>query len=139
MPTLTLARDAYDDIVGHGHEGDDEEVCGVLAGEYGETESRVHEMRRVENVAERPQVRYRMDPEELFAVIEDLEDAGREVVGFYHSHPAGGTVPSETDADRATWPGYSYAICAFGGAPYLGSWRWTGERFERETVAVTSA
>jgi proteasome lid subunit RPN8/RPN11 len=137
VPTLTLARDAYDAIVQHGEDGADEEICGVLAGEHGETESRVYEVRRVENVAERPQVRYRMDPEELFAVIEAVEDAGLEVAGFYHSHPTGGPQPSETDAERATWPGYSYAICAFDGYPYLGSWRWTGERFERETVALT--
>ena len=45
--------------------------------------------------------------------------------------------PSETDREQATWPGYSYAICAFDGYPYLGSWRWTGERVERETVALT--
>ena len=137
MSTLTLARDAYDAIVRHGYEGADEEVCGVLAGEHGEEESRVREVHRVENVAERPRIRYRMDSEELFAVVEHIEDAGLEVVGFYHSHPAGSAEPSETDREQATWPGYSYAICAFDGYPYLGSWRWTGERFERETVALT--
>lgn len=136
MPTLTLSRSAYDDVVRHGYAGDETEVCGVLAGEHGEEESRVAEVHRVENVAERPQIRYKMDPEEQFAVIERVEDAGLEVVGFYHSHPAGGPLPSQTDAERATWPGYSYAICAFDGYPYLGSWRWTGERFDRETVAL---
>jgi len=140
---LRLARDAYDDIVRHGYDGDEKEVCGVLAGEYGGDgedsgpESVVHEIHPVENVADRPQIRYAMDPEEQFAVIEQIEDAGLDVVGFYHSHPAGGVVPSETDRERATWTGYSYAICAFDGYPYLGSWRWTGERFERETVALT--
>lgn len=136
MPTLTLARSAYDEIVRHGEAGADEEVCGVLAGEHGDEASRVEAVHRVENVAEQPQIRYRLDPEALFAVIERIEDAGQEVVGFYHSHPAGGPQPSQTDAERATWPGYSYAICALDGAPYLGSWRWTGEEFERETVAL---
>lgn len=136
MAGLTIARDAYDAVVRHGYEGDDEEVCGVLAGEHAESGSVVHGVHRVENVAARPQVRYTMDPERQFAVIERIEDAGLDVVGFYHSHPAGGVVPSETDRERATWPGYSYAICAYDGYPYLGSWRWTGERFERETVAV---
>jgi proteasome lid subunit RPN8/RPN11 len=133
---LRLSRDAYDDIVYQGYDGGDEEICGVLAGEYGETQSVVREIHRAENVADRPQVRYAMDPEEQFEITERVEDAGLEVVGFYHSHPAGPVEPSETDAARATWPGYSYAICAFDGYPYLGSWRWTGERFERETVAL---
>jgi proteasome lid subunit RPN8/RPN11 len=35
--------------------------------------------------------------------------AGLEVVGFFHSHPAGGHTPSATDLSRA-WPGYLYAI-----------------------------
>ncbi|GAB3322909.1 desampylase [Haloplanus salinarum] len=133
---LRLSRSAYDDIVHQGYDGGDEEVCGVLAGEHGDTESVVREVHRATNVADEPQVRYAMDPEEQFEIIERVEADGMAVVGFYHSHPAGPVQPSRTDVDRATWPGYSYAICAFDGYPYLGSWRWTGETFERETVAL---
>jgi proteasome lid subunit RPN8/RPN11 len=133
---LRLSRDAYDAIVSQGYDGGDEEVCGVLAGERGEAESVVHEVHLAENVADRPRIRYAMAPEEQFEIIERVEAAGLAVVGFYHSHPTGPVRPSETDVTRATWPGYSYAICAFDGYPYLGSWRWTGEAFERETVAV---
>ena len=133
---LELTRDCYDEIVYHGYEGADEEVCGVLAGEYGERESRVVDTYPAENVADTPQIRYYIDPEDQFEITESIEDRGLDVVGFYHTHPTGPPRPSETDADRATWPGYSYAICAFDGYPYLGSWRWTGEEFERETVTL---
>lgn len=133
---LVLARDAYDDIVYQGYDGGAEEICGVLAGAYGDDESVVHEVHQTENVAETPQIRYAIDPEEQLQVIESVEDAGLEIVGFYHTHPSGPPHPSETDADRATWPGYSYVICAFDGYPYLGSWRWTDDGFERETVVV---
>jgi proteasome lid subunit RPN8/RPN11 len=133
---ITFTRAAYDEIVYQGYDGGDEEICGILAGEYGETESHVAEVYPVDNAAGTPQIRYAMDPEEQLAVIEELEAAGHEVVGFYHSHPSGPTHPSETDADRATWPGYSYAICAFDGYPFLGSWRWTGDEFEGERVVV---
>lgn len=134
--SLVLTRDAYDDVVYQGYDGADEEVCGVLAGEYGDDESVVHEVYRAENVAETPQIRYALDPEEQFEITESIEAAGLAVVGFYHSHPTGPVHPSETDADRATWPGYSYAICAFDGYPFLGSWRWTGDGFDRETVVL---
>ncbi|WP_435186504.1 desampylase [Halobellus sp. EA9] len=137
--TLVLDRDAYDEIVYQGYGGGDKEICGILAGAYGETESVVHEVHQVTNAAETPQIRYAMDPEEQLEVTEAIEDAGLEVVGFYHSHPAGPVHPSETDAERATWPGYSYAICAFDGYPYLGSWRWTDEGFEREMVRLSDA
>ena len=133
---LTLTRDAYDAIVSQGYSGGSEEVCGVLAGEYGETDSHVDDVYPVENAADTPQVRYAMDPEEQLSAIDEIEGAGLEVVGFYHSHPAGPTHPSETDADRATWPGYSYAICAFDGYPFLGSWRWRGDEFEGERIAI---
>ena len=135
---IRISRAAYDEIVYHAYEGGDEEVCGVLAGEYGEETSRVLATHRAENVAETPQIRYRIDPEEQFEIVEAIEDAGREIVGFYHSHPTGGTTPSETDAARATWPDRSYVICALDGYPFVGSWRWRGEAetFEQETVRV---
>ena len=137
---IEISRAAYDEIVYHAYEGDDEEVCGVLAGEYGEETSRVLATHRAENVAETPQIRYRIDPEEQFEIVEAIEDAGREIVGFYHSHPTGGTTPSETDAARATWPDRSYVICALDGYPFVGSWRWQGDEngFEQETVVVRS-
>ena len=135
---LTLSREAYDEIVYQGYGGGDEEICGILAGEYGDDTSRVADVYPVENAADTPQIRYAMDPEEQLATTDEIEAAGLEVVGFYHSHPAGPTHPSETDADRATWPGYSYAICAFDGYPFLGSWRWRGDDagFEGERVAI---
>ncbi|MFB6304420.1 MAG: desampylase [Haloferacaceae archaeon] len=138
-PTLVVARAAYDEMLRRGEAGGEREVCGVMAGRRGEAESRVVDVHPAENVAETPETRYAMDPEEQYAIVERVEDAGRDVVGFYHSHPAGPPRPSGTDAARATWTGYSYAIGAFDGAyPYLGSWRWRGDEagFERELVVV---
>jgi proteasome lid subunit RPN8/RPN11 len=136
---LELTRDVYDDIVYAGYDGAPEEVCGVLAGDYGDERSLATAAYAAENAAETPEIRYYIDPEEQLEVTEEIESAGLDVVGFYHTHPAGPPQPSETDADRATWPGYSYAICAFDGYPYLGSWRWRdGEgEFEQEVVRVT--
>ncbi|MFB6079664.1 MAG: desampylase [Haloferacaceae archaeon] len=132
---LTLPRRVYDEIV-HRARGADVEVCGVLAGDYGAEESRVVDEHPAANAAATPATRYRIDPEDLLAILEAIGADGREVVGFYHSHPTGPTGPSETDAERATWTGYSYAICALDGYPYLGSWRWDGAAFRREAVAV---
>ncbi|WP_430505903.1 desampylase [Haloparvum sp. PAK95] len=138
---IEFTRDAYDDVVYAGYDGGSEEVCGVLAGEYDDERSRVTDTYATENAADTPEIRYYIDPEEQLAVIEEIEESGLDVVGFYHTHPAGPTQPSETDADRAAWPDYSYAICAFDGYPYLGSWRWRGddEAFEQEIVRVVEA
>lgn len=140
---IEFTRPAYDAVVDHARGGDPAEVCGVLAGTPVDgAADRDHdvvvEARPTDNVAERPETRYRIDPEELFAVVESVEDDSLEVVGFYHSHPGGPARPSETDVDRATWTDRSYVICALDGHPFVGSWRWRGddEGFEPETVAL---
>lgn len=135
---IRLSREVYDSIVYHAYSGNDEEVCGVLAGTYGSTESRVLDTRQATNVAETPQIRYRIDPAEQFEIVEEIEDEAMEIAGFYHSHPSGPTTPSETDLDRATWPDHSYLICALDGHPFVGSWRYRAETetLEQETVVV---
>lgn len=135
---IEFTRDAYDAIVGHAREGRPLEVCGVLAGEHGDDVSRVERVYRAENVSETPETEYYIDPEAQLAIVEEIEEHGRDVAGFYHSHPAGPTTPSETDADRATWPGLTYAIVCLDGEPYVGAWRWndTDGRFDQEVVRL---
>jgi proteasome lid subunit RPN8/RPN11 len=163
VTTLLLPDSIRDEIVAHASEGAPEEVCGVLAGARGTEKRQVEEnsveensseepsaeensseVRRVEahhpaeNVAETPQTRYEIDPREQLELLEAVEAAGREVVGFYHSHPRGPAQPSATDAAQATWPDRSYVIVALDGGDEasVGSWRWTGEAFEGEVVRV---
>ena len=94
---IALSRKAYDDVVRHAYEGGEAEVCGVLAGTRGEADEPavVSDARRAENVAGRPQIRYRIDPEEQLELIEAIEGDGLEVVGFYHS--PGWPAPPERD------------------------------------------
>lgn len=138
---LRLTRSVYDHVVDHARTGAPEEVVGVLGGDYGDERSRADRALGGENVAAEPETTYELAPEEQLALMNDLEDGGREVVGFYHSHPAGPPGPSRTDERRATWEGYTYVIVSLDGKhPYVGAWRWTGEGFQREVLAVhTSA
>ncbi len=133
---ISFARDAYDDIIYEAYDGGPEEVCGILAGEHGADESIVREAHPAANVADRPEIRYYLDPEEQFELIEQIEANDQDIVGFYHSHPAGPPYPSKTDSQRATWPGKSYIIVALDGYPYLGSWRWRDDAFDQETVRI---
>jgi proteasome lid subunit RPN8/RPN11 len=110
--------------------GAPEEVCGVLGGEDG----RVTRIDPVPNVASTPETRYELDPAATVAAIERVEDATTHL-GFYHSHPRGPLRPSEVDTAQATWSGYVYCIVSVPDSR-VGAWRWTGERFERLSVAV---
>lgn len=147
---LHVTAAARDEMVAHARKGAPEEVCGVLAGERraaaaeggddtadGGDADRVEAVHRTANATDAPRTRYRVDPEELLATVEAVEAAGRDVVGFYHSHPRGPLAPSATDEERATWTGYLYLVVSLAGdRPELGAWRWTGDGFEREPVRV---
>lgn len=136
--TLILPSGVADDITAHARGGAPEEVVGVLAGERdadGRTESTVDRLYRAENAASKPETRYEIAPAAELELLERVEAAGLHVVGFYHSHPRGPAEPSSTDERLAAWPGHSYVIVALDGSePTIGSWRWSGEAFEREAI-----
>ena len=115
-------------MVAHARAGAPEEVCGILAGTRDGSEGRVAERHPAENVADRPRSRYEIDPREQLDRMEAVADAGRAVVGFYHSHPRGPAEPSATDVEEATWPDRSYVIVSLDedGTATVGAWRWNG-------------
>lgn len=132
--TLVLPGRVESEVVSHAREGAPEEVVGVLAGDRGDR-SVVQRAVRAENAAATPETRYEIAPAAELELLERIDEAGLDVVGFYHSHPAGPAEPSPTDERLAAWVGYSYVVVSLaGGEPDLGSWRWTGDAFEREAV-----
>lgn len=136
---IELRRSAYDAIVAHARSAAPEEACGVLAGRREGNRSAVVAAHRTANVAADPQTRYEIDPTEQLDVFDRIEDKGNEIVGFYHSHPAGPPRPSAIDSEQAAWPNYSYVVVDLGGEPFVGSWRWRGDgAFEQETVRIRS-
>lgn len=137
---IVIPGSVYDEVIDHAEAGAPNEVCGILGGEPGDEVSRVTSAHRAGNAAADPRYEYAIDPEEQYRLIQSIEAAGDEPTGFYHSHPAGPPSPSETDAERATWPGLSYVIVVLDNRhPFVGSWRWNGaaERFEQEIVRLT--
>lgn len=135
--TLVLPADLREGMVEHARAGAPEEVVGVLAGEHDDDESVAERRYRAANAASTPETRYEIDPAEELELLQRVDDEGLDVVGFYHTHPRGPLAPSETDARLAAWPRYSYVIVSLAGdSPDLGSWRWTGEDFEREDFEV---
>jgi proteasome lid subunit RPN8/RPN11 len=137
---LELPAAVRDEIVAHARDGAPEEAVGVLAGRRGENRSSVERVYKAENAAETPETRYEIAPAEELDLLERIDEAGFDVVGFYHSHPRGPAGPSETDARLAAWPGHSYVIVSLAGdAADIGSWRWTGEAFDSEPVEILAA
>jgi len=81
------------------------EACGILAGK-GTTVEKVYVLTN-----ENPSPTfYQIDAQEQFRVLREMREAGRDLVGIYHSHPAGRPYPSSTDVELAFYPEAVYVI-----------------------------
>jgi proteasome lid subunit RPN8/RPN11 len=112
-----------------------EEGCGLLAGPPGRVE-RVYAM---EN-ALHSRVEYVLDPAEQVRTMLEIEAAGWELGGIFHSHPAGPPGPSATDVARAYYPDAVYVILTpeDGKGPVLEAWQTRGFRIEARHVQPVS-
>jgi len=120
---LRVVQEVLEAIAAHAREAAPQECCGVLLAESGASGA-VTAVLRAENAEpDRPERRYRLDRATQLAAL-DLEIEGRtEVVGYYHSHPAGPPSPSPTDVAEAI-PETLYLICGLGaGLPEFAVWR----------------
>ncbi len=75
------------------------EACGLLAGEN----AQVEKVFLIRNQAQSP-VRFRMDPKEQLDAFEWIDSNGLELLGIFHSHPAGPAEVSNTDIAEAAYP-----------------------------------
>jgi proteasome lid subunit RPN8/RPN11 len=145
FPMLQIAQSAFDRLRAHGESAYPEESCGVLLGTVSGGERIVLEAVPLANIAETRRNRYRIAPVELIRAEKAARQAGREILGFYHSHPDHPAEPSATDLAEAHWLGYSYVITAVlsGGAMVTQSFRLCGsseedKHFEAETQQPAS-
>ena len=90
-----------------------EESCGLLGGKV--IDGKVCEIEAVMPITNQAhsQVRFYMDPVEQLAAFKELEAQGLELVGIYHSHPAGPSIPSATDLAEFAYPGVVYVIWSY--------------------------
>lgn len=87
-----------------------EEGCGVLVGEVADGCTTIVEVTAARNlVVDRRRDRYELDPGAILAAERRARALGREVVGFWHTHPDHPARPSGFDTERA-WPDYLYVI-----------------------------
>lgn len=85
-----------------------DECCGVLLG----TAGRIEALLPAANIAADRRVRFEIDPAALIAAHRAARAGGAQVLGYYHSHPAGHPVPSATDCEHASGDGRAWAIVA---------------------------
>jgi proteasome lid subunit RPN8/RPN11 len=140
---LKITETELDNLRRHAEESYPQECCGVLVGAIGEGTKAVHAVIRCRNTrTDSPRNRYNIDPRELIRIRREAAACGREIVGFYHSHPDEAARWSTTDLAEAYWTGFSYVITAVerGKAVETRSFELQGEEsnkhFEDETIEV---
>jgi proteasome lid subunit RPN8/RPN11 len=108
-----IAWSARATMVAHAREAAPRECCGLLVGEGRRVDLAVP----LSNVDPRPRTGFQVDPAEHIAVRRILRRVvpGREIVGVYHSHPAGAARPSPRDIAESHYPEWLYAIVGRGG------------------------
>lgn len=95
---LLLARQHWQEMLGHVEQQVPLEACGLLAGKN----ERVEKILLVRNQAQSP-VRFVMDPYEQLQAFEWIDANGLQLLGIFHSHPAGPAFVSPTDIAEAAY------------------------------------
>ncbi len=95
---MTIPGASIDAVWAHARSGYPHEVCGVLLGRWVLGVRRVEEVVAVVNrEPDDPRARFQIAPEDLVRVQREARQRGREILGYYHSHPDHPAEPSETD------------------------------------------
>jgi proteasome lid subunit RPN8/RPN11 len=126
-PQLILSTAQWQAMQTHVAAAAPEEACGLLGGRAG----RVGAVTAIENQLHSP-TEFLMEPAAQVQALLAFEQAGLELVGIYHSHPAGPPHPSPTDVARAYYP---EAIMLIWSPDEHNSWQARG--FYLQTDAVT--
>lgn len=141
---LILPETLRHELLRHAREALPAEACGLLVGlpEGFGRDARVVRVAAMRNATTGVAAdTFELDPLEHLAVENAARDAGLEVLGCWHSHPASGPRPSTTDLARARLgglQGWSYLIVgpAAGPAPELRCWRLAGALFGEEVLLL---
>lgn len=95
---LIISKQHWHEMLNHVDRQVPLEACGLLAGQN----DRVEKVILVRNQAQSP-VRFVMDPYEQIQAFDWIESNGLDLLGIFHSHPAGPETVSATDIAEAAY------------------------------------
>jgi proteasome lid subunit RPN8/RPN11 len=122
---LKLKREHWNIMRAHVQAHAPLEACGLLAGKN----NRVEKVLLIKNQA-KSCVKFRMEPKEQLEAFKWIDSNGLDLIGIFHSHPAGPETVSATDIEEA-----AYATTQIIWSRTKGNWIAHGFWIENELVS----
>ena len=135
VPTISITQSVRLAIEEHAQRESPAECCGVLSGANGLITD-IHPLR---NDADKPETRYFATPEELFAAMRRIREAGQSLLGVYHSHPRTPAYPSSADVEMAFYPEAVYFIISLEPRVELRAFRILDSEIETVQVSIVES
>lgn len=95
------------------------EACGLIAADSGGNMRMAYPLTN----AEASPTRFTLDAREHFGAVCHAESHGWDIVGVFHSHPAGSAVPSATDIAQVHPADWVHLVAGLRPALHLRAWR----------------
>lgn len=95
---LTISKKHWQEMLDHVSRHAPLESCGLLAGNQGRVESVIPVWNQAQSA-----VRFVMEPYEQLKAFEQISSNGLELLGIFHSHPAGPETASAIDIAEAAY------------------------------------
>ncbi len=108
---MVIPAAVRDELVAHARAGLPNEACGILAG----VDGRVERFFPAQPDEPSPYY-YRIESRDQIRIMNEIDAAGLDLLGIYHSHTSSPAYPSRTDAEQAFWPDAVYVIVSLAGA-----------------------
>jgi proteasome lid subunit RPN8/RPN11 len=109
---LHLSQDLRDEILNAASAAFPVECCGLIEGVFTTDTWQALAVHRTKNLAEDPANHFLVDPQAHFELLRSLRGSERRIIGCYHSHPNGLSVPSANDRAKAIEPNFVWLIAA---------------------------
>lgn len=131
--SVAIPAAVRDSMVAHSLQELPNECCGLLLGRHA-----IERAVPMRSIPASPDAYY-MDPEQQVAVFTAMQAAGEQLLGIYHSHPAGPREPSGMDLQLAFHPDALYCIISLAdpGRPVLAAYRLGSGQFEEIAMCYT--
>ncbi len=102
---MLISQAMRDELVAHALADAPNECCGMIASRDGEAVA----VYPAVNAAASP-LRYEIDGAEQYRIQMQIDEAGHDLGGIYHSHTRSPPYPSQTDINLAFYPDAVYVI-----------------------------